>query len=376
MRKVRISVVIPVYNVEEYLAQCLDSIISQTYSNLEIICVNDGSTDRSQEILERYARQDDRIRVVVRSNGGLGAARNTGLAHAGGEYVCFVDSDDWLEEDTFEILLSKLTGNDVDFVLFGMKVYDNELGHFTRAFNMRYFELGVFDHFLEGKKLDIAELKEHFFDIDMNVSACNRLFKRSFLEENVLKFLEGVVYEDLFFFTDLCMRAESFLFLSTGLYCYRARRAGSLTSGDGNALDMWKSIVYVFENRENLSSGEWDVKFWKYFFEKLRQMFLTIKNQEVKEMIYDLASNFLVANCVIKEVGRKSFVVRDKVRIFQESSSADEFVKNMKPFYSKKKKKRFFFKEIQDEDIKYYLFDWCIASSDLEGRKTVCGISF
>ena len=285
MRKVRISVVIPVYNVEEYLAQCLDSIISQTYSNLEIICVNDGSTDRSQEILERYARQDDRIRVVVRSNGGLGAARNTGLAHAGGEYVCFVDSDDWLEEDTFEILLSKLTGNDVDFVLFGMKVYDNELGHFTRAFNMRYFELGVFDHFLEGKKLDIAELKEHFFDIDMNVSACNRLFKRSFLEENVLKFLEGVVYEDLFFFTDLCMRAESFLFLSTGLYCYRARRAGSLTSGDGAVIGAGsivtknvppyaivagnpaKVIKYRFD--EKIIKKILELQWWNVEFEKL-----------------------------------------------------------------------------------------------------------
>ena len=104
----KISVIVPVYNVEQYLPQCLDSIINQTYKNLEIICVDDGSPDNSGKILDEYAKKDKRIKVIHQENQGVSVARNTGLDNATGKYIGFVDPDDWIEADYYETLTANL----------------------------------------------------------------------------------------------------------------------------------------------------------------------------------------------------------------------------------------------------------------------------
>ena len=101
-----ISVIIPVYNVQDYLARCLDSILAQTYQNLEIILVNDGSKDNSGAICDEYAARDDRVQVIHKENGGLSTARNAGLDLAAGEYLSFIDSDDWIASDAYEHLMN------------------------------------------------------------------------------------------------------------------------------------------------------------------------------------------------------------------------------------------------------------------------------
>ena len=116
-----ISVIVPVYNTEKYLRKCLDSICGQTYRNLEIICVNDGSPDNSATILEEYAARDERIKVLTQANAGLAAARNAGLAFASGEWVTGVDSDDYLELDAYEYAINAATP-DVDIVCFGTRL--------------------------------------------------------------------------------------------------------------------------------------------------------------------------------------------------------------------------------------------------------------
>ncbi len=102
----KISVIVPAYNVESYLADCLDSILNQTYPNIEVIVIDDGSPDRSGEIAENYKQKDRRIKVIHQENGGLSVARNSGLDNATGEFVCFIDSDDWIEPDYLELLYS------------------------------------------------------------------------------------------------------------------------------------------------------------------------------------------------------------------------------------------------------------------------------
>ena len=114
---VKISVVIPVYNVEKYLEQCLDSVIAQSFEDIEVICVNDGSTDSSLEILKRYADNDSRIKIISQKNKGAGAARNVGIENAAGEYVYFMDSDDYLNSDAFE-RLNGFLDDEPDFVMF------------------------------------------------------------------------------------------------------------------------------------------------------------------------------------------------------------------------------------------------------------------
>lgn len=112
-----VSIVLPVYNVEKYLPICLDSILNQTYQNIELVCVNDGSPDNCGQILEKYAAMDERILVIAQKNQGLSGARNTGMRYAHGEYIMFVDSDDWIEAETCEVAVSAALKYGADLVM-------------------------------------------------------------------------------------------------------------------------------------------------------------------------------------------------------------------------------------------------------------------
>lgn len=117
-----ISVIVPVYNVEQYIHQCVDSILSQTYKNLEIILVDDGSPDNCPAICDGYARNDDRVKIIHQENGGLSAARNSALDLCTGEYIAFVDSDDWIESNAYEEMMSEMQKKDLDVVFCGVNV--------------------------------------------------------------------------------------------------------------------------------------------------------------------------------------------------------------------------------------------------------------
>lgn len=119
-----VSIIVPVYNVEQYLPKCIESIINQTLSNIEIILVNDASTDSSGEIINEYAKKDKRITTIHKQNGGQGSARNEGLKIAKGKYVGFVDSDDWIDKDMYESLVSKAIKEDSNLVVCNRRVYD------------------------------------------------------------------------------------------------------------------------------------------------------------------------------------------------------------------------------------------------------------
>lgn len=122
-----ISIIVPVYNVEQYLAQCLDSILNQTYTNIEVICVNDGSQDRSQDILKHYAEIDNRIKIITQENQGLSAARNTGFKYVNGKYLMFIDSDDWIDLETCETVVNSAEQYKADLVLWSyVREFENK----------------------------------------------------------------------------------------------------------------------------------------------------------------------------------------------------------------------------------------------------------
>lgn len=171
-----ISVIVPVYNVEKYLSRCLDSIINQTFSDLEIICINDGSTDNSSRILDDYANKDKRIKVISKANGGLSDARNTGLKYVSGQYVSFIDSDDWIDVEYYEHLMYLLEYNNADIAVAGMRKVRN--GKFSENTNSNF----VTDDFIEK----IENLP--------NGSVCDKLFKVSLFEN--IEFPIGRFYED------------------------------------------------------------------------------------------------------------------------------------------------------------------------------------
>lgn len=209
-----ISVVIPVYNVEPYLAECIESVLAQTYSYYEMICVNDGSTDNSLSILNSYAAKYDRIQVINQENRGLSAARNVGMSAAKGDYIFFLDSDDKIKPETFKILAQK--GANEDMICFnGQRIYDDGTKEEP--------DTGITEDFLNGweyyNKYALVPRKFNF------VCVVLRLYRREFLIANKLFFKEGIYHEDNLFTPIACYFAKNVKVIPDTLYQYRVRVA-------------------------------------------------------------------------------------------------------------------------------------------------------
>ena len=160
---VKISVVLPVYNVANYLRKCLDSLVNQTFEDFEVICVNDGSTDSSREILAQYAQKDSRIKIVDKKNGGLSSARNAGMKVAQGEYYSFIDSDDWIDETMLEKLYNSMVSLDTDISICAVHQYDetNQKIDDTNP----YYTLGYFDESFDNRAFSYVDTKPFLLDV-------------------------------------------------------------------------------------------------------------------------------------------------------------------------------------------------------------------
>lgn len=188
-----VSVIIPVYNVEHYLRQCLDSVRAQTLSDIEIICVNDSSTDGSLDILEDYAKKDSRIQVVTQPNGGAGAARNKGLSMAKGKYLSFLDSDDFFEPDMLELAYKKAEEDKADFVVFNSDQYYTDKKKFVEVpWTLRIKELPPYMPF------NHRQMTDNIFKVFVGW-AWDKLYSREFVENNHLLFQEQRTSNDMLF---------------------------------------------------------------------------------------------------------------------------------------------------------------------------------
>jgi len=225
MDKSKISIIVPVYNTEEYLPKCLDNIIGQTYKNLEIILVNDGSTDNSLLIINEYAAKDSRIIVIDIDNGGLGRARNKGLDICTGDYIMFCDSDDWYDLDICENLINAIKLNDYDFAMCGIREI-NSKGKIIK----KYFE---FDNNLEVSRNEL--LNRYFTDHKLISSAVNKIYnKKLFIN---LRYPERMYYEDRYLSVDLFLYIERVIFTGKVMYNYY-RRKGSISHNSFSNADI------------------------------------------------------------------------------------------------------------------------------------------
>ena len=206
---VLISVIIPVYNVKTYLQDCIESVLRQTYRNLQIILVDDGSTDASGEMCDQYAKKDSRITVIHKKNGGLSDARNVGIEYAQGEYIGFVDSDDWIDVDMYQKLLSLILETEADIaVCEAIEVYGDT--YYSRASNQK---LLLAD---KQKALDIL-----FEGNKYKCHAWNKLYRKKLFSN--IQFPVGRYYEDIFVMHLLYDHSNRIAFLDEGLYYYRQR---------------------------------------------------------------------------------------------------------------------------------------------------------
>ena len=228
----KISVIVPVYNTEAYLAECLDSLINQTWTDLEIICVNDGSSDNSAAILAKYAEKDIRIRVITQENGGLSAARNSGLRAAAGDYVCFVDSDDRLEKIACERLAMEILGKQPDLIVFGANTIPE--GALEQDPWLKSVLTPRDRMFREGN------LNELLLERGVRPFVWRNCIRRALLEAQQLTFDESVRYgEDTVFQLCLLPACRRVSFISDRLYDYRKDRPGSLMERLKQGRDKW-----------------------------------------------------------------------------------------------------------------------------------------
>lgn len=220
----KISVVIPVYNVEKYLSECLDSVVNQTYKNLQIILVDDGSTDFSGKICDVYAEKDNRITVVHQKNAGAGAAKNTGLELIEGDYFSIIDSDDYIELDMYEKMVNSLEKYNADIVqcLF-RNVFVND------SFGRKYKIKGNYPKVLTSKRF----LKEYLYDWKYAIFA-NKVFKSSLLKD--IRFPVGRKIDDEFFTYKLVCNAKKVVNIDNILYNYRMRKTSVMNENNSDRL--------------------------------------------------------------------------------------------------------------------------------------------
>lgn len=217
----KVSVIIPIYNVEEYLAQCLESIINQTYRNLEIICINDCSTDNSLTILKEYQQKDSRIVILQnKENGGLACTRNAGIREAAGEYILFVDSDDMIVPDLVESCMQVASDSDIVCFDYRQVKMNQEAAVRQYAYQMKDGLYAAESYFIKSVCTD-----------SIIFSAWSKCFNRRFLTDNQITFYDGILYEDMLFSFQCFVKARKIYSLNRQLYVYRVRDTSIMTAG-------------------------------------------------------------------------------------------------------------------------------------------------
>ena len=215
MNECKLSIIVPVYGVEKYIDKCLNSLVKQSLKEIEIIVVNDGTKDDSQKIIDKYVKKyPDKIKSYIKENGGQGSARNYGLKKATGEYIGYVDSDDFVEKDMYKKLYNKAKENNYDIVVCGNYNVSED------------YQNKNIDAFINNYNTDLENI---FFG---KMAVWNKIYKRDILIKNKLEFKEKVWYEDLAFTLKAIMNSNTFAFIDEPLYDYLIREGSTMNNSN------------------------------------------------------------------------------------------------------------------------------------------------
>lgn len=258
MNSPKISIIIPVYNVEKYIQDCIESLINQTFHDCEFIFVNDGSTDNSKLIIESYLEKDKRIQLINQENKGVSVARNEGIAIARGQYIAFVDADDWIEEDMYQRLHDTMEQYQSDIVLCNMFGYVNG----------KQYVSGY--EFPEKKRLGIDFIQDtlwrHLIQKDDLYSSCNKLFKAAIIKDNAINFPPGnKLSEDNVFNLKYFNKIQSFVYIDYTGYHYREVAGSAMRSI--LKMNYFENILRLYQVDYR---GYLDLKFSDEEIEKIR----------------------------------------------------------------------------------------------------------
>ena len=283
----KVSVIVPVYNVEKYLRQCLDSIVCQTLENIEIICVNDGSTDNSYTILKEYANKDSRIQIIDKDNSGYGHSMNLGIQRSTGEYIGIVESDDFAKPEMFEVLYNIATSHDLDVARCLFSTFKQRDGSI--------------------KKIDASDIKSNVLINPQNdlslffqwPSVWANIYKRSFIQQHNLKFLEtpGASYQDTAFSFKVYACAQKFMLVPEPLIYYRIHEGSSIKSKNKAfcICDEFEEIITFCRNNSLYEKLKFIIcylqyKTYKWNYNRLempyRYLFLLYWSKQIKKNKY------------------------------------------------------------------------------------------
>lgn len=312
-----ISVIVPIYNVENYLIKCVESILNQSYKNLEIILVDDGSKDNCPTICDEYLKKDHRIKVIHKKNGGLSDARNAGLKIAKGDYISFIDSDDYIDKDMYKFLVEDLIDNNADIAACNIKyVYEID-GHETVKYNRQNCVLNRFE-----------AMEEYIHNGIVQAVVWNKIYKRELIGN--LEFEVNKTNEDEFFSYKVISNAEKITYNKYPFYNYLQRQSSIMGNYSLKRLD---ALDATYE-RLNFIKSNYPVL---YYEEKKNFLFLCIYHYQMILKNEDIDKNKIGRSKILNDSKKihfnilefKNYRMKDIIRIVLSKISLDLFCRVM-----------------------------------------------
>ena len=283
--EVLVSIIIPVYNVEQYIEQCLESAVNQTLKEIEVIVIDDGATDSSGDIADDYAKKYDNLKVIHKPNGGLGSARNAGLQHAKGEYIYFLDSDDYIELNAMEALYFQSKQENLDILFFSAKsFYENpELQKIIST--EQYKRKSQLGKIMSGKESFLCVMRER----EYMTSVCIRFYRREFLINGNFTFKEGIIHEDEAFAFLTYVYSSRVKIISDAYFHRRVRNNSIMTSkkicnSTKGYLYAWKQVIGFYKNADwNNDEKKVCIQFSTIYLQLIMSMYCDMNKDERKE---------------------------------------------------------------------------------------------
>ena len=288
----KVSIIIPIYNVEKYLTKCIDSVENQKYDNVEVILVNDGSTDNSEKIIKQYESKYDNIKYIKKENGGLSEARNVGVKHSTGDYICFIDSDDYVSSSLLQNL-EPYINQEYDIIKYKMVKVDEQYNEIERVDGPTF-----------GKKTGEEAFNLLYAEDVMLQPAWLYLYKKSFWDENNFEYPVGKTHEDFARTALIILRAKSVI--STNIYgYYYVQSTSSITRGN----DENKILVRAMDLLEH----------YDYMIQKIKEYNINIMTEQNVKIYY--------TNCIILKLNELS---KDNKKVYLQEIKKRNLFKNIK----------------------------------------------
>ena len=320
---IQLSIIIPVYNVEAYLEECLNSAVNQNIDNYEIIIVNDGSTDGSEDIIDKFTKNYSFIKKVNKENNGLGAARNTGIRLATGKYIGFIDSDDYIDENMLFNMIKRAEENNVDIIICDVEVFDDNDKKQKWYFNVKKK--------FYNKNMSNEDVLKLYLTDRIKGFAWNKIYKRSLFTDNNVLYEEGVYYEDIYTTLRLLTYAKTINLIDEPYYKYR-QHYGSITRGitlkhiDDFTFNGVKCIEFMEETKSFKGLNEYKRAFEISTMNSILELYYKHFNFNIKyiqqnyntyfsEYNYRISFKTLFLNNVITYKHKKKYIL-NKLKVY------------------------------------------------------------